>query len=89
MYTKKGALDFKRGKLKSAIKNYDIALAENKKMGLLNIKLKGKYTLKCIKFLVFWIFIPLLFTSLYLMIFQTEKLELILKIIFHPVVDSV
>ena len=31
LYTKKGALDFKRGKLKSAIKNYDIALAENKK----------------------------------------------------------
>jgi len=52
-----------------------------KVMGLVNIKLKGKYTLRCLKFLVFWFFIPFLIASIYLIVFQTEKIEILLKVL--------
>lgn len=57
-------------------------------MGLINIKLKGKYTLECLKFLVFSVVIPILLVSFYLIVFQTEKLMAILKTIYNPITGS-
>lgn len=57
-------------------------------MGLININLNGKYTLKCLKFLVFWVVIPILIITVYLILFQTEKLISLLKIIYDPITGS-
>jgi len=57
-------------------------------MGLIDIKLKGKHTLKCLKFIVYKVVLPILGLFFYLIIFQTEKLKTILQIVFNPITGS-
>lgn len=57
-------------------------------MSLVNINLKGKHTLKCLKFLVFWVILPIISIILFLIIFQTEKLLSLLRIIYDPFAGS-
>ncbi len=50
-------------------------------MGLINIGLKGKYTLRCLKFIVYKVIYPLMGILILLFLFEFEKLKEILKII--------
>lgn len=42
---------------------------------IINMNLKGKYTLKCLRFLVFWIVFPLMLFIVYRFKFEYEKLK--------------
>lgn len=57
-------------------------------MSIVNIKLKGKYTLKCLKFIVFTVIMPITIITFYLVVYQTEKLKTILEVIYNPVLGS-
>ncbi|MAB48637.1 MAG: hypothetical protein CMC05_08405 [Flavobacteriaceae bacterium] len=58
-----------------------IWLKKLKLMGLINIGLKGKYTLRCLKFIVYKVIYPLMGILILLFLFEFEKLKEILKII--------
>ena len=50
-------------------------------MGFINIKLKGKYTIKCLKFLVFYLIYPLIGLSVTFFLLKNEELMELFKII--------
>lgn len=57
-------------------------------MAFININLKGKYTLKCLKVIVFAIIVPSMIFTFYVIIFQTEKIEKISKLFYNPIIGS-